>query len=278
MVIEAASDRDLAEVRTLLERHNLPLEGVDEHMGTTVVARDGSQVVGTAAVELYADGALLRSVAVDPAQQSRGLGHRLTEAALHLARTHGADTVFLLTTTAERYFPRFGFEQITRADVPASVQASVEFQSACPASAVVMRKRLTVNRVLFACVHNAGRSQMAAAWFNLLADPNRARAISAGTDPGRHVQPEVVTTMHEVGIDLSQATTMRLTPEVARTAQVLVTMGCGDRCPVVPGATRDDWPLEDPKGRPLAEVRRIRDEIRRRVQALIEAEGWSRPS
>jgi arsenate reductase (thioredoxin) len=128
--------------------------------------------------------------------------------------------------------------------------------------------------VLFACVHNAGRSQMAAAWFNLLADPDKAHAISAGTEPGRHVHPEVVTTMGEVGIDLSDATTMKLTPDVAQTAQILVTMGCGDRCPVVPGAKRDDWPLEDPKGRPLDEVRKIRDEIRDRVQALIDAEGF----
>ena len=128
--------------------------------------------------------------------------------------------------------------------------------------------------VLFACVHNAGRSQMAAAWFNLLAHPDKARAISAGTDPGRHVHPEVVTTMEEVGIDLSEATTMKLTPDVAQTAQILVTMGCGDRCPVVPGAKRDDWPMEDPKGRPLDEVRKIRDEIRDRVQALIDAEGF----
>ena len=146
MVIEAASDRDLPEVRTLLARHHLPLDGVDEHVRTMVVARDGSQIVGTAAVELYADGALLRSVAVDPAQQGRQLGHQLTEAALLLAQTHGADAVFLLTTTAEKYFPKFGFEQITRADVPASVQASLEFQLACPASAVVMRKRLASDR------------------------------------------------------------------------------------------------------------------------------------
>jgi amino-acid N-acetyltransferase len=106
------------------------------------VARQDSEVVGTAALELYADGALLRSVAVEPQQQGRRLGHALTEAALRLARDHGVDTVFLLTTTAERFFPKFGFEPIAREDVPASVRASIEFQSACPASAIVMRKRL----------------------------------------------------------------------------------------------------------------------------------------
>ena len=142
MTIDAAREHDLPEVHDLLERHRLPVDGVDGHVGTMVVARDGSRVVGAAALELYADGALLRSVAVDPALQGQHLGHQLTHAALALARTKGVDTVFLLTTTAERFFPRFGFERISRADVPASVQASIEFQSACPASAVVMRKRL----------------------------------------------------------------------------------------------------------------------------------------
>lgn len=130
--------------------------------------------------------------------------------------------------------------------------------------------------VLFACVHNAGRSQMAAAWFNELTDPRKARAISAGTDPGPRVHPEVITAMREVGVDLVSAATAKLTPELAQQAQLLVTMGCGDECPYVPGAKRDDWPLEDPKGKPIERVREIRDEIRDRVQALIEHEGWSR--
>ena len=128
--------------------------------------------------------------------------------------------------------------------------------------------------VLFACVHNAGRSQMAAAWFNRLADASKARAISAGTDPGPHVHPEVVTAMREVGVDLTATSTTRLTPELASQVQVLVTMGCGDQCPNLPGAERDDWPLADPKGQPIEKVREIRDAIRDRVRALIEREGW----
>jgi arsenate reductase (thioredoxin) len=132
--------------------------------------------------------------------------------------------------------------------------------------------------VLFACVHNAGRSQMAAAWFARLADAAKARAISAGTDPGPRVHPEVVTAMREVGIDLAAAATTKLTAELAQQAQMLVTMGCGDQCPYVPGATRDDWPLDDPKGKTLEDVRKIRDEIRDRVRALIEREGWSAPA
>jgi len=129
---------------------------------------------------------------------------------------------------------------------------------------------------MFACVHNAGRSQMAAALFNQLANPSLARAESAGTKPGHAVHPEVVAAMAEIDLDLSTASPRMLTPELARQAQMLVTMGCGDECPVVPGARRDDWPLDDPKGRTPAEVRRIRDEIRRRVADLIQREGWLR--
>ena len=129
--------------------------------------------------------------------------------------------------------------------------------------------------VLFACVHNAGRSQMAAAWFNALADPAKARAISAGTDPGPRVHPEVIAAMGEAGFDLSGAATTKLTTELTAGASMLITMGCGDQCPIVPGVKRDDWPLEDPKGKPIEAVRAIRDEIRSRVEELVEGQGWS---
>ena len=133
-----------------------------------------------------------------------------------------------------------------------------------------------MNVVLFACVHNAGRSQMAAALFNHLADPARARAISAGTAPGEHVHPVVVDAMREVGVDLSAARPRKLTDDLAREAQVHVTMGCGDACPYVPGARVEDWPLEDPKGQPIETVRSIRDEMARRVRDLIAREGVAR--
>jgi len=131
-----------------------------------------------------------------------------------------------------------------------------------------------MNTVIFACIHNAGRSQMAAAWFNALANPRVARAISAGTEPGTRVHPEVLEAMSEVGIDLSRAQPVHLTHELAGGAALLVTMGCGEKCPVVPGLRRDDWPLEDPKGKSIEVVRRIRDEVRRRIEALIAEEDW----
>lgn len=127
-------------------------------------------------------------------------------------------------------------------------------------------------KVIFACVHNAGRSQMAAAFFNQLADSEKASAISAGTEPGVRVHPEVLSVMQEVGIDLSNAKPQKLTEELAKDAQLLITMGCGDKCPYVPGLRRDDWPLRDPKGLPLAEVRSIRDEVQQRVKDLLARE------
>jgi arsenate reductase (thioredoxin) len=133
-----------------------------------------------------------------------------------------------------------------------------------------------VNNVIFACVHNAGRSQMAAAFFNELADSRQARAVSAGTRPALTIHPVVVDAMREAGVDLAGNRPRKLTPELAEEATLLVTMGCGDQCPFVPGLEVADWPLPDPKDRPLAEVRAIRDDIRSRVSTLVKARGWDR--
>ena len=129
--------------------------------------------------------------------------------------------------------------------------------------------------ILFACVHNAGRSQMAAAWFNRLADTSTVRAVSAGTEPGPRVHPVVVDAMNEVGIDLSNERPTLLDQDLARTASLLITMGCGEACPVVPGIERDDWPLEDPKGLSIEHVRKIRDDIRARIERLLGERRWA---
>jgi arsenate reductase (thioredoxin) len=135
-----------------------------------------------------------------------------------------------------------------------------------------------MDRVIFACRHNAGRSQMAAAFFNQASDPTRAKAVSAGTTPAQRVHPEVAEVMRETGIDLTAAKPQLLTTEVAAGARLLVTMGCGEECPHLPGVEVQDWPLEDPKGQPQARVREIRDDIQRRVAALIASRGWARPA
>jgi arsenate reductase len=123
--------------------------------------------------------------------------------------------------------------------------------------------------VLFVCLHNAGRSQMSQALFEHAVD-GRHRALSAGTTPAEHVHPEVIEAMRELSLDLSDRRPQLLTRELAEQADLIVTMGCGDQCPYIPGKRYLDWELPDPKGRPLAEVRATRDEINRRVRALGE--------
>jgi amino-acid N-acetyltransferase len=140
--IEKARREDLDDLLELLQRNQLPEAGFRDHLDTALVARQDGRIVGSAALEIYLEGALLRSVAVAPALQGGGVGRELTSAAIDLARELHSPAVYLLTTTADKYFPRFGFERIVRSEVPMTVQASIEFTSACPSSATVMRKWL----------------------------------------------------------------------------------------------------------------------------------------
>ncbi len=140
---------------------------------------------------------------------------------------------------------------------------------------MTMQPPQRITTVVFACVHNAGRSQIAASWFTALADPAKARAISAGTHPASRIHPEVVTAMREAGIEIGLVKPQLLTAGLAREAQLLVTMGCNEECPVVPGLQRIDWNLADPKGETLDRVRAIRDELKELVSALISKRGWS---
>jgi amino-acid N-acetyltransferase len=141
--ITPAQPVDMDVIEAFLERERLPLAGLHEHPQHMFVARAGNRIVGCASLEVYNDAALLRSVAVDAEYRGSGVGGDLTREALDLARRHNVSTVYLLTTTAERYFPRFGFEVIDRADVPSAVRMSAEFVHACPSTAFVMRKMLT---------------------------------------------------------------------------------------------------------------------------------------
>lgn len=128
--------------------------------------------------------------------------------------------------------------------------------------------------MVFACVANAGRSQIAAAYFNKLADPKRAYAISAGTRPAQTVHPEVVLVMRETGLDLSTAKPQYFSSDLCEGAHMVITMGCGDECPLVPGVERDDWTIDDPKDQPIERVRQIRDQIKKCVTDLIRERKW----
>jgi amino-acid N-acetyltransferase len=142
--LEQATVDDGPAILELLSGAALPVDGLLDHIDTAIVARAGRRVVGCAALEVYMDGALLRSVVVDAGAKGQGIGTQVTTAALDLASALGAPAVYLLTTTAEEFFPKFAFVRIARQEVPASVQMSVEFRSACPSTAVVMRR--TMNR------------------------------------------------------------------------------------------------------------------------------------
>lgn len=138
--ISPATPADLPAILALLNAAELPEAGLAEHLNTALVARSGDAIVGSAALEIYGSAALLRSVAVAPAVRGQGIGRAVTEAALELARRHQMKQIYLLTTTAETYFPAFGFTPISRAAVDPQVQQSVEFTGACPASAVVLMR------------------------------------------------------------------------------------------------------------------------------------------
>jgi arsenate reductase len=130
--------------------------------------------------------------------------------------------------------------------------------------------------VLFACVHNAGRSQIAAAFLRALVDPRVVRVDSGGTQPAAQVHPVVVTVMRELGLELGDERPRPVNRDPRYAPDLLVTMGCGEGCDFVPARAREDWPLSDPKGQELAAVRAIRDEIRARVEELVRRRGWAR--
>ncbi len=240
---------DHPDVIALLERLDLPVAGVTPGLEGFVVAECGGRIVGTAAVEAYGHAGLLRSVAVAPDHRSAGLGAALVERALDRARAAGVHDVFLLTTTAERYFPRHGFALASRDDVPAALHASVEFRGACPASATVMRRRLEQpQRVLVLCTGNSARSQIAEA---LLAAKGRGRlaVASAGARPAPRVHPLALAVLREHGIEWPERTPQGIDAVATREWDVVITVcdHAREACPILPGQpAKIHWGMSDP--------------------------------
>lgn len=137
-----------------------------------------------------------------------------------------------------------------------------------------MKKTTVLETVIFACVHNAGRSQMAAAFFNKYVDPTKATAVSAGTNPAALVHPEVKAVMDEIAISLNDHRPKLLTAELAKNANLLITMGCKENCPYIPGLKILDWPFQDPKDQSLEKVRDIRDNIKTKVLNFLMENNW----
>ena len=145
MNIHTATAADMPDILTLLRASALPTAGIERHVETALVARDAERLLGCAAVEVYGQAGLLRSVAVDAARRGEGLGERLTKAALELARKRGVRNIYLLTTTASHFFPRFGFTAIARTELDPALEQSEELRGACPASALAMRASLSTS-------------------------------------------------------------------------------------------------------------------------------------
>jgi len=254
---------DRVSVQALLTESELPLDGLELARGWVAIA-DG-RIAGHVAVEEFGESVILRSLVVAPDARGQGIARTLL---LHAEQESIGRTLYLRTRTINAWVERLGYKTIAVEFVPETLKASAEFGGSICASVPVYCKQIPVT-VLFACIHNAGRSQMAAAWFNQLADRERACAISAGTEPAEHVHAVVLEAMREVGIDLVSVTPRKLTAELAAEATLLITMGCGEKCPYVPGLEIRDWPLPDPKGQGIATVRQTRDAIRAQVEGLL---------
>jgi protein-tyrosine-phosphatase/N-acetylglutamate synthase-like GNAT family acetyltransferase len=248
-------------VTSLLDRVGLPLAGVPSDLHGFVVAVSGGRIVGTAAVETYGHVGLLRSVAVDPDRRSAGLGAALVERVLDAARTAGVDDVFLLTTTAERYFPRHGFAVVSREDVPAALHASAEFRGACPASATVMRRRLErPRRVLVVCTGNSARSQLAEALF-AHKGAGRFEASSAGARPASRVHPFAIDVLREHGIEWRERAPKGLAAVADQEWDFVITVcdHAREACPIFPGCPVTlHWGMSDPARASGSEAERRR--------------------
>lgn len=248
ITLRPAIDADLPAVEELLAAAGLPTDGVEEAFHNFVVAESGTRIVGVVGLETCGDHGLLRSTAVAPEYSGQGLGRRLVERIIADAESRGINALYLLTMTAERYFPSFGFVRIAREEVPQGIRETTEFVSACPASATVMRLALRPLSVLFLCTGNSARSQIAEA---LLAarSKGRFRVGSAGVRPASVVNPFAVETLRERGIDWT-GHVPKTVDAIAHERWDLVITVCDnakESCPIFPGQpVFAHWGMADP--------------------------------
>jgi N-acetylglutamate synthase-like GNAT family acetyltransferase/protein-tyrosine-phosphatase len=278
VTIRPARPSDLPAVLALLEAAGLPRAGVPPTLTGFVVGTQGEEIVGVAGMEDYGDCGLLRSVAVHPSLRRAGLGRMLVERVLADAGGRGVRDVYLLTTTAERWFPRLGFDRVERSELPAALAASEEFKGACPASAVAMHLRLREPaesfRVLFLCTGNSARSQIAEALLRARGG-DRFTTASAGTHPTAAVHPLALEALRESGIDWRGHAPTHVGAVGGQGWDLVVTVcdGARDACPVIPGAAHTHWPLPDPAAITGSEAERLgafRDTVRALEQRVAQ--------
>jgi protein-tyrosine-phosphatase/N-acetylglutamate synthase-like GNAT family acetyltransferase len=286
VALRAAAPGDFAAVTALLQAAGLPLAGVPPTLERFVVAEREGALVGVAGLEQYARTALLRSVAVAERERGSGVGRALVERVLADARVAGVRDLYLLTTTADRWFPRLGFRWIERAALPSALASSEELRGACPASAVAMHRPLFdagCLRVLFICTGNSARSQIAEALLNAWGG-GRFLADSAGARPAERVHPMAVEVLRGAGIEWRGHVPRGIDEVAAREWDLVVTVCDHARevCPVLPGQpAMAHWSLPDPAGASgtVAERRRafldvfalVRDRIGAMMALPVEA-------
>lgn len=273
--LRAATARDLPTIAALLTDAGLPTVGLDGFLDGVVVAERGGEIVGAGGLEAAGADVLLRSLVTVPTERGRGTGHALVARLIANARERGARTIWLLTETAQEFFPRLGFRRVARELAPAPLQSLAEFAHACPASAVALARRAQPLRVLVLCTANAARSQMAEA---LLAHwgGDLVVAASAGSRPGSGPHPMAITTLAARGIAWEGKRSQGIDAVQHQPWDLVVTVcdAARDACPVLPGATMVHWGLPDPAGvAPDAAAEMFRttaDALEARIRALLE--------
>jgi arsenate reductase len=269
-LIPADSSSIREKVIALLQQNKLPVSDIGEHTLLYAFTDDSGSLAGSAGLELFGKQALVRSISVVPSQQHSGIGSLIIKELEDIARQKSIAELYLLTTTADKFFAGHGYSVVNRNDLPESIRQTPEFTSVCPSSAIAMRKQLyEKKKILFVCVENSNRSQMSQAFATMLGE-NKVEAYSAGSKPSGKINPKAIAAMNELGYDLSKHDSKSL-DEVKQFApfDVVVTMGCGDACPWMPAKEFIDWQIPDPRNMEPHQFNEVRDLIKTKVTELI---------
>jgi protein-tyrosine-phosphatase/N-acetylglutamate synthase-like GNAT family acetyltransferase len=268
--VQQAIAPDQSSILRLLQENKLPVDDISSAIQFWLV-KDGDKAAGVIGIEILGEYGLLRSMATDAAYRNQGIATLLVNELEKYAREQKLKAIYLLTTTAEKYFDKRDYSKIQREEAPGAIKASPEFSHLCPSSAVVMKKEInSPKKLLFVCVENSNRSQMSQAFATILGDKN-VQAYSAGSKPSGIVNPKAIAAMKELGYDLGKHDSKSL-KEVEEYApfDAVVTMGCGDACPWMPAKRFIDWQIPDPKNMELEEFNKVRDLIKEKVAELIK--------
>jgi arsenate reductase (thioredoxin) len=269
MNISEINQNNFAKAIALLKSNGLPTQDITDAT-KLFVATEGNNVIGTIGIELYDNLGLLRSLAVNNAYRGKAAGKNLVTFIEAFAKNNDIKELFLLTTTASAFFSRLSYQQIKREDTPPAIKQSTEFTSTCPSSAIVMKKSLK-KKVLFVCIENSNRSQMAQAFAKIHGGEN-IEAYSAGSKPSGKINPKAIAAMKELNYDLSAQASKSL-DEVKDYApfDAVVTMGCGDACPWMPAKKFIDWQIPDPREMNEHDFRKVRDLLESKVKELVHS-------